>query len=83
MGQGHDVPPPTRPLACQVLKLQQDLQEQNHTNTRLLAESGNQQVELQARQEEVTAAKAEVAHANKVSMAATMTPPTPGAPWLK
>ena len=49
-----------------VQKLHHDLEEQIHTNTQLLAENSQKQVELKVKDDEIQAVKAEVARVNKL-----------------
>jgi hypothetical protein len=57
-------------------KLHHELDEQVHVNTQLLAENSSKQVELRNKEEELTAAHAEVARIVKVRSYAHLLPLT-------
>jgi predicted nuclease with TOPRIM domain len=50
----------------QVTKLHQDLEEQIHSNTQLLAENSQKQVELKLKEEEIAGIKQEAVRVNKL-----------------
>jgi DNA repair exonuclease SbcCD ATPase subunit len=53
-------------LSDRVAKLQADLEEQIHSNTQLLAENGQKQLAIKAKDEEIVAARAEAARIAKL-----------------